>query len=559
MITTDWCEGLVGNLVQANLENRLRTFIVDAESEPLALFTQESRSVSDTGDWYGEHLGKWMVATAHACLRTKDPALAEQLCRVVQSTVACQEPNGYLGTYSDSAPARFTHFNAANVRTWDLWVHAWMMLGLVAASDVPGVKGALEAVTRIARLLSEVFPATHDSPLKLGNHLGLSSSILIEPLVLLHKKTADQPSLDLAQRIYDELQLHKFQDVAEIGTGKIYQLLWTFVGCVHLYDATGDASILTTIERLWANVRDDHLNPLGGPWGGIATHKEVFNPRGYFSPYGLVETCSTATWLSLSLLLFKATSKAQYVAEFERALLNGLIGSVGKGADDWSYFTSPNGRRVATYHWACCRSSGALGLEMASDMVVTESDGGVSINLYLPSRTTLRNAEIIQSGELPSGESEIRITSAAPLSVKLRIPEWAGGFSVALNGETVSISEGQILIERIWEGTDILKLTCEPEIKLHQKVETLDHHGQEIVHNDYACVSRGPFVYATGLIDGYKRTETLRLANLTPTAGFRAAADGGIDLHIPSRRPIHFLPFYQVEGWRTTWLEVAWQ
>ena len=34
---------------------------------------------------------------------------------------------------------------------------------------------------------------------------------------------------------------------------------------------------------------------------------------------------------------------------------------------------------------------------------------------------------------------------------------------------------------------------------------------QEVMHYDYLAVTRGPLVYATGLIDGYKIEETLRV------------------------------------------------
>ena len=43
---------------------------------------------------------------------------------------------------------------------------------------------------------------------------------------------------------------------------------------------------------------------------------------------------------------------------------------------------------------------------------------------------------------------------------------------------------------------------------------------QQVMRYDYVAITRGPLVYATGLIDGFKREETLRLP-----AG-RAAGDG---------------------------------
>ena len=94
-------------------------------------------------------------------------------------------------------------------------------------------------------------------------------------------------------------------------------------------------------------------------------------------------------------------------------------------------------------------------------------------------------------------------------------------------------------------------------------IHTADHHGQEIVRMDYAFLARGPYVYATGLIDGYKKEETLRLARLTPEAPFRVEGEE-IAFHQPGREPIRFEPYYRAGGrhegaWRTTWLNIAWQ
>ncbi|MFX8999759.1 hypothetical protein ABTN27_20515, partial [Acinetobacter baumannii] len=88
----------------------------------------------------------------------------------------------------------------------------------------------------------------------------------------------------------------------QIATGKIYQILWVLIGLVALEQQVHDPRLLVTVSRLWSEIRDHHLTPTGGPWGGIGGHKEVFNARGHFAVDGMVETCSTMTWLKLSTL-----------------------------------------------------------------------------------------------------------------------------------------------------------------------------------------------------------------------------------------------------------------
>lgn len=541
----EWRPGPVGDAVALSLERRLKQFVRDEESEPVVLFGSAARAVSDTGDWYGEHLGKWLVAAAHAYRRTGDEALGASIRRVVEYVAAQQEPDGYLGTYAPGAACRMTRPKAESVRTWDVWIHAWTLLGLLSLRGIEDLEPlALGMATRAGDLLLATFKGR--SPLDQGNHAGLSSGVVMHPLAELTLTTGDARYAELGLRIADDLDrrlgLLTKDDVAEIGTGKAYQLLWNLVGLVALFRATGEPRLLATAERLWTDVATHHLTPLGGPWGGLQGHKETFAPRDAFSPYGMVETCSAATWMALSRELFALTGESKYVEAFERTLLNTLLGALDQNGADWVYFTFPNGRRNNTYHWACCKSSGAMALEECARMVASATDEAVYLNLLLPSRVQIEGATIEVTAE---GEG-FRIAYTGEKPLRVRIPEWAEG--------------GRGSVE-FAPGSQSLKLT--PELRVVPFTHVADHHGQEIVRMDYAYVQRGPYVYATGLIDGYKKEETLRIARLTPEAPFRPNGEG-IDFHAPGRDPIPFLPYYRAGGrhdgaWRTTWLQIAWQ
>ncbi|MFX4929745.1 beta-L-arabinofuranosidase domain-containing protein, partial [Acinetobacter baumannii] len=81
--------------------------------------------------------------------------------------------------------------------------------------------------------------------------------------------------------------------------------------------------------------RDHHLTPTGGPWGGIGGHKEVFNARGHFAVDGMVETCSTMTWLKLSTLLYGITQDRMYIDAVHQSLHNALLGAADPNGRDW--------------------------------------------------------------------------------------------------------------------------------------------------------------------------------------------------------------------------------
>ena len=91
---------------------------------------------------------------------------------------------------------------------------------------------------------------------------------------------------------------------------------------------------------------------------------------------------------------------------------------------------------------------------------------------------------------------------------------------------------------------------------------------QEVLRYDYVAITRGPLVYATGLVDGFKTGETIRLPEaaghelLEVVASLKGSVGPAIRLNLLDRAPLTFLPYYEAGGrkdgtWRLTWMQVA--
>lgn len=580
-----WGPGSISEAVDASFEHRLMRFIQDEESEPIQLFSEEMRAHSLSGDWYGEHAGKWLVAAGHAWRRTGSEELGRRIERVVSFLIERQEADGYLGTYSQEYEGRLTNGSAARVRTWDPWVHAWLILGLLQVSDV---LETVRAAKRIGDLIVHTFGDGSRSVLDIGNHQGLSSAVMTHPLAELSLRTGEPQYAALASQIFNQMEdrglpilsgRESGADISEVGTGKVYQLCWVLVGLTALYRVTGEQRLLQAAECWWENIATHHLTPLGGPWGGIGTHKEVFNAGRFFSPNGLTETCSTASWMALCRELFTITGSERYISAFECSLLNALLGAMDENGQDWCYFTFPNGRRNNTYHWACCKSSGAMALEEAALMGATVRDDGLSINLWqsLEGEAVFKGKVVrfrqVVDGDLQTAEIKFDLVDDVDIRVAIRLPVGGTLDSVSINGEPFRTSfdrEGYVTIDGRWRSGDSIQVRLAFKPLVHQYTYSLDHHGQEIVRTDYAYLTWGPYIYATGLMDGFKKEETFRLARLTPEASFslsKAWAGQGapaIDFIQPGRSPIPFQPYFEAGrrhdgAWRSTWIQVAWQ
>jgi len=559
MISVQFGKSDLGDVVRLSEEARLKQFIRDEDSESLKLFHANQKDRCSTGDWYGEHAGKWLVAAGLTYRSNPSEDWRERIALVVNFLADQQEESGYLGTYSAYSSARFTHEDAENVRTWDLWIHAWLLLGFLEVEEIEGCEQAKDCAQRIGELLLLTF-AGGRSPVRQGNHEGLSSLVLLEPLALMAVRWGDKRYSELAERVFDQavdsgLKFLDDVDASKVGTGKSYQLLWCMKGLLELGMATGRADLLDIVERLWKNIRDFHLTPMGGPWGGIATHKEVFNPADFFDACGLVETCSSVTWMILSRRLFEVTGEPHYLVEVEKTLYNSVLGAVDANGADWCYFTFPNGRRNNTYHWACCKSSGAIGLAHAAQCFVAEFDGVCFLTGFEDF-----------SFETPNGGRVEMVLGAGGAKILVDQPMALNVF-ISPTIELELVPEGATL-DGVWlrfaEISGSVEIRFREKLNIEQKVHSVDHHGQEIVREEYVCAKVGRYVYATGKFEGYRTQETLRLPQLAPESVFEIVGDGELELRQAGRDVIKMVPYWQCGGrhdgaWRTTWLQVAWQ
>lgn len=596
--------GLLGEALAANAAGRLRLFIEDEASPAIELFGAAHKCHNHEGDWYGEHAGKWLYAAARAASRTGDAALAAQVQRVADFLVAQQEPDGYLGTYAPQRrfmkgqpPRTRTWDGAPALRTWDIWIHSYLILGMLEVHRHFPAPRYLECARRIGDLCLHTFTEGGIDVTGLGNHHGMSATVLLDPAAELYLATGDERYLQLARRVLEQANLRPElnllpqalagTDAAEIATGKAYQLCWNMVGVAKLYRATGEQELLAAVQNVWNSIRASHLSLGGGPWGGVAHRsREVFNHRGVFSPYGYVETCSTFSWIQLNRELLAITGESRYAEEIERSAYNDLLGAMAPNGEDWCYYIFPNGQRVHTTYWRCCKSSGAMALEeLASVACAVGGADQVLVNLYGPMNALLDLpaagpiALRMETGYPYEGTVRLTVEPGAPsrFTLALRIPSWASGAQARVNGGAAvdAQPDSYLRLERDWTAGDMVELVLPMQPMLHHQAsqniqESRAPDGspvaQQVMRYDYVALTRGPLVYATGLIDGFKKEETLRLPPDVQSAleVLPVSAQGvpGIRLHLGYRSPLDFVPYFEAGGrvdggWRLTWMQVA--
>ncbi len=589
--------GPLGAALTANHDGRLLHFI-DAPSSPaIVLFSPEVAAKNVSGDWYGEHAGKWLYAASRAAFRLHDPVLEKNVRTVADYLVHVQQPDGYLGTYAPER--RFDQKEAIGKRTWDIWVESYLILGLLEVNKYFPDPHYKQAAQRIGDLCLATLTEKKFNITDLGNHFGLSATVLLDPMAELYLATGDNRYLEGARLILQqadhrpEVELLKRAlagaDIATIGDGKAYQLCWNYVGLAKLYHATGDAQYLQALEKVWTSLHDYHLTLGGGPWGGVhLSSRELFNPAAVFSPEGYVETCSTMSWIQLNRELLAATGNARYAEEIETTAYNDLLSAAAPDGENWCYYSFPNGERIQTTYWRCCKSSGAVAVEELPSLAYSVvGRSGIAVNIYGPNEARLEldgsKIHISQETQYPfAGRVNLSVTPdhAGEFSLYLRIPSWTKAATMQVNSEaaapTGAAKNGYIQISRRWNPGDRVTINFPmlPQLVFRDNRSVQEavlpdgkSTAQEVFREDFVAVKYGPLAYATTLVDGFKSSETIRLPQ-NPQSALSVDSNGSdpsspkVTLTLGYRAPLVFTPLYQAGGrengsWHITWLRLA--
>lgn len=584
--------GILGEATEISEQGRLLLLPSWNDGQLIKMFSPESKLISATDDWYGEHAGKWMYTAARAVNRAGNEHLRSLLLETADYLVTTQEKDGYLGTYSPDRRITDKDYKLFS-RSWDVWNLSYMVLGLLETYKYFPDESYFASAKKIGELLLQVFGPEKRNITEFGTRKGISATIILDPLAELYRATGDQRYLDCATDVIQHMEekqglqlisgMLEKRDLFAIGDGKAYQLCWNLTAVAKLYLMTGNEDYFKACENAWTNIKTFHLTATGGPWGGIGgISAECFNRAGFWSPFGFCETCTIMSWVQFNREMFRITGEAKYAQEIEKSAYNALIGAQYPNGIDWCYHSFENGRRHIARFQACCPSSGAMALEELSPLIYSLKGEGISCNIYTKSETSVKlsgssQIRIIQETEYPfNGEIEISILpeSKSKFPLYLRIPDWADRIEISVNGqslETNNIKQGDYFtIDRTWEQGDQVKIYLPLDLKIIYQNEDSNVPKEDsapISRMQWYSLNRGPLVYSVnGLIGGKERERIITLPEgkpetyIVPVQGTQGIKGQAYELRLPGQQPLLFMPYFEAGGrmpgsWRLTWLQ----
>lgn len=581
-------KGLLGEEIQSSEKGRLLLLPDWNDGQLIKMFSEEYRAKNKTNDWYGEHAGKWLYSTTLAVKRTDNPELKELLFKTADQLISYQDKDGYLGSYSPNQRITAQGYKLHN-KSWDVWNLTYMSLGFLELNKYYPNEKYLKTAKNIGELFLKTFGEGKADITNYGTRSGLSATVILESVVELYKTTKDQRYIDFGNYVLKRLNekeglkliplMLAKKDLELVGDGKIYQNIWNLYAIARFYELSPNPENLTALENAWEGIYTFHLNPEGGPWGGVGKFKECFNAKDFFSPYGYVETCSIMSWILFNKQMLRLTGNARYAQEVEKAAYNSLLGAKYSNGVDWSYHSFANGCHHIAHFNDCCPSSGVFALEELPTFIYSVKENGIACNLYAENEATIelpsaKSIRIIQKTDYPfSGKIQLTLFTKKPADFPLflRIPDWAKTADIKINGSHVDendIKTGTYCkINRKWKSGDVVEISFPYELKIINKSENADapQGGKNIYSVDWFAVTQGPLVYAVnGLISGNEREEIITLPESHPESAFSIIPDGShgntLELKIPNKNPLLLVPFYRAgerkEGaWRLTWLQ----
>jgi DUF1680 family protein len=481
---------------------------------------------TETHRWQSEFWGKWTQGAVLSYRYTHDPVLLDSIKSGVKGLLGSQLPNGYIGNYSE----------VAQLQQWDIWGRKYSMLGLLSYYDLTGDGKALEACRRVAdHLLTQVGPGKTNIVVT-GNYRGMPSSSILEPMVLLYRRTADKRYLDFAEYIvarWETEQGPQLLSKAEAGVPvaerslhpafqegdgspeekwtlsgqKGYEMMSCYEGLLELYKIVKKPEYLSAVEKTVRNIIETEINVAGS---GTAYECWYHGIRNQTRPtYRTMETCVTTTWMKLCQNLLALTGNPLYADQIETTAYNALLASLKNDASQFAMYSPLIGQHFigqgqCGMHINCCSANGPRAFALLPQFAVMQGDQEIAVNLYTDFSAEIaldkkRKVNIKQQTAYPlEGDIRIQIDLDKPevFTVALRIPAWSKDNAISVNGETLNgVTAGAYFkVNRTWKKGDVIQLK-------------LDVRARLVRENGHVSLVKGPVVlardhrFADGLVD----------------------------------------------------------
>jgi DUF1680 family protein len=463
-----------------------------------------------------ETVYKWLEAAAYDLSQTPDDVLQQMTDRVIEWVRAAQQPDGYLNTYYTIAQPenRWTDLSHGH----ELYCAGHLFQAAVAHHRALGDGRLLDVARRLADHIDSIF-----GPAK--RH-GTSGHPEIEmALVELFRVTGEQRYLELAKFFIDQRGQGQMRGLGWYGPeyhqdrvplreateieGHAVRAMYLMAGAADLYLETGEQALLDALLRLWGDMSTGKMHITGGV--GARYEGESFgDPYELPNDHCYCETCAAIGSMMWTWRMLLATGQAQFADVLEQTLYNGFLSGPALDGTHFFYINPLLSRggyeRAEWYGVPCCPPNIMRTIAAVEHYLATRDAQGLQLHLFhsasihtsLESGNTIRLR--IESSYPWEGNTSLAIdeTDGSVWRLLLRIPAWASGATIRVNGAPVEahVQPGQYaVVERGWQVGDGV------ELLLPMTPGLVEAHPWIDATRSSAAIRRGPTLYCVEQVD----------------------------------------------------------
>jgi len=518
----------MGELLCGDIGHALNNFKIAAglkEGEHKGMFWHD-------GDFY-----KWMEAAIYVYAQNGDEDLLARLDEHIAIIGKAQREDGYLQT---QIQLRSEVDPYENRKYHEMYNSGHLFTTACVHFEVTGQINFLDIAIRHANLLYTIFFPESQQYSRFG-----FNQTHIMGLVELYRITRDKRYLELAERFINRrgksaVEHHPTTQGYPIGdmvqeriplreaheaAGHAVLALYYYAGAADVYAETGEQALLDALDRLWESVTQKKMyvtGAVGQTHYGASSNRDKIE-EGFIDDYMMPnmtaynETCANICNAMFSYRMLGLKGESKYADIMELVLFNSALSGISLSGKEY-FYANPlrmihNSRTYNSHESAtesperepylecfCCPPNLVRTIAKVSKWAYSKTENGIAVNLYGGNKleTYLQDQSEIklrQQTNYPwEGQVSIQLDACKEeaFEILLRIPDWAKGTMVLLNGEAISeeIKAGSYTrIFRNWQKGD------EITIDFPMQVQLLEGHPRiEEVRNQLA-LKRGPLVY----------------------------------------------------------------